>query len=95
MDIQDDAAIIRSMIQHENTMVIERTNWMLALEGLLFTALAFAWDKSPVLVLVLSVMGLVSSLSLGVFLQSATRAIFQLQQWWRNHLANRMCKFRQ
>ncbi len=76
------------MIQHENTLVIERTNWMLTLEGLLFTALAFAWDKNSAVVMVLSLVGFVSSISLGVFLESATRAIARLQQWWRNHTAD-------
>src|SRR6266498_5268305 len=88
MDIQHDAQIIRSMIQHENTLVIERTNWMLTLEGLLFTALAFAWDKSSAVVIVLCIVGLVSSISLAVFLESATRAIAKLQYWWRNHAAD-------
>ncbi len=30
MDIGHDAEIIRAMIRHENTLIIERTNWMLA-----------------------------------------------------------------
>lgn len=88
MDIQHDAQIIRSMIQHENTLVNERTNWMLTLEGLLFTASALIWDKSSAVVIVLCLVGLISSISLGVFLESATRAIAKLQQWWRNHISD-------
>jgi hypothetical protein len=88
MDIQHDAQTIRSMIQHENTLINERTNWMLTLEGLLFTASALIWDKSSAVVIVLCLVGLISSISLGVFLESATRAIAKLQQWWKNHIAD-------
>ena len=48
--IEDIAATLRSMVEHETAQVDRRLAWMCQLQGLLFAAFAFAWEKSPKLI---------------------------------------------
>jgi len=41
----DHSNTIRTMIEHENLLVNYRLTWLIALQGLLFAALGFAWGK--------------------------------------------------
>jgi hypothetical protein len=63
MSIDDETAIIRSMIQHEDTLRDQRLGWLLALNGFLFTALAFAWNDSAALAYILAILGMLIALS--------------------------------
>jgi hypothetical protein len=58
-DKTDDAAIIRSMIECENRLLNDRINWLVTIQGLLFTALGFAWDKKDTrgLITIFSLLG--------------------------------------
>jgi hypothetical protein len=57
--------IIRSMIEHENELFNHRVGWLIQLQGFLFAALSFAWDKKDthLLVTVFSVVGMAVSLA--------------------------------
>jgi hypothetical protein len=84
MPEQFDEDVIRQMINAENTVLNHRLTWFATLEGLLFSALGFAWGKpdAHALVRVLAVLGIVAALcSLGLIM-SATRAMFRLHFLW-------------
>jgi hypothetical protein len=63
MSINDEKGIIRSMIQHEDLLRDQRLGWLLALNGFLFTALAFAWNDSAALAYILAVLGVLIAIS--------------------------------
>jgi hypothetical protein len=80
MDTSDYAAVIRSMIQHEDTLRDQRLGWLFALNGFLFAGLGFAWadeDSGP-LVVVLSLVGVMVAVSSAVALTRNQRAIAKL-----------------
>lgn len=71
---------IRALIQHENEMANHRMNWFLILQGFMFAGIAFAWDKSTALCIVFSIVGILSSLSVGILLNYGIQAIRKLDQ---------------
>ena len=73
-----DTDTIRQMIQHENELVNHRLTWMTAGQGLLFTALAFIWNKHPLLILVISIVGFLSCISYGYVMYFSDKAITSL-----------------
>jgi hypothetical protein len=83
-DITDHESTIRSMISEENSLINHRVTWMSTLQGLLFAALGFAWDKanSRELITVFCLLGmLVAGFSFHTLL-TATRAMYRLYDWW-------------
>jgi hypothetical protein len=44
--MQTQVETFREMVRHENELMNHRVSWLLTLQGLLFTALGFAWDKA-------------------------------------------------
>jgi hypothetical protein len=80
METTEFNAIIRSMIQHEDTLRDQRLGWLFALNGLLFAALGFAWpdDDSSPLIVVLSAVGVLVAVSSAVALTGNQRAIAKL-----------------
>lgn len=96
-----DAAIIREMIKHENELTNHRLGWLLTVEGLLFAALSFAWDKPEKegLIVILSNLGIVVAGSAQVVLHAANMAFLELDGWWKAHRPRRyigpdVCGFR-
>ncbi len=77
--------IIRSMIKSENEYMNHRMTWISAFNGFLFTGIAFAWDKSGVLVPVLAFLGMAVSLTSGAALLAANRAFRELYDWWQKN----------
>jgi hypothetical protein len=80
----DHEATIRSMISEENALINHRVTWMSTLQGLLFAALGFAWDKanSRDLITVFCLLGiLVAGFSFHTLI-TATRAMYRLYRWW-------------
>jgi hypothetical protein len=73
------------MVRHENELMNHRVSWLLTLQGLLFTALGFAWDKADAhaLIYVFCATGAVVAISSQTVLNGAHQAIDQLRQWWR------------
>ncbi|MGR8981901.1 MAG: hypothetical protein ACU84H_17675 [Gammaproteobacteria bacterium] len=45
----------RAMIEHENTLRDQRSNWLIATKGFLIAGLGFSWDKDKLLVLSLAI----------------------------------------
>src|SRR5439155_13633195 len=73
MPERSDDDVIRQMINVENTVINHRLTWFATLEGLLFSALGFAWGKpdAHALVRVLAVLGMVAALcSLGLIMSA-------------------------
>ncbi|MDD2864539.1 MAG: hypothetical protein PHC99_07410 [Methylococcales bacterium] len=85
--IENNSKIIRSMIEHENSLVAQRVSWMTTIQGLLFTALAFAWKENSAhnLILPLCVFGsIVASVTIKN-LMSSIDAITRLVCWYQEH----------
>jgi hypothetical protein len=82
MDAAEFQSVIRSMIQHEDTLRDQRLGWLFALNGFLFAALGFAWSdaESTSLVLVLSGVGAVVALSVQRSLTTSVLAIRRLSR---------------
>jgi hypothetical protein len=80
METTEYTSIIRSMIQHEDTLRDQRLGWLFALNGFLFTGLGFAWpdDDSSALIVVLSMVGVLVAASSAVALAGNQRAIAKL-----------------
>jgi hypothetical protein len=57
--------VVREQIHHENELVNQRITWLIQSEGLLFAALAFAWEKSAKLSVLLAILGIATALSIG------------------------------
>jgi hypothetical protein len=78
---------VRQMVRHENELANHRVTWLLTFEGLLFTALSFAWDKQEThyLVYVLCAVGMAIAGSCWPILDGAQRALGRLRQWWIDH----------
>jgi hypothetical protein len=72
--------VIRELIRLENDALNWRMGWFLTLQGFLFAALAFAWDKDAELIVVLSIIGILSSLSVGILLRYGILAMKGLEE---------------
>lgn len=72
--------VIRELIRLENDALNWRMGWFLTLQGFLFAALAFAWDEDAELIVVLSVIGILSSLSVGILLRYGILAMKRLEE---------------
>jgi hypothetical protein len=86
MDAAEFTSVIRSMIQHEDTLRDQRLGWLFALNGFLFAALGFAWAdaESTSLVLVLAAVGAVVALSVQRSLATSVLAISKLSRLAEN-----------
>jgi hypothetical protein len=82
------AQIIREMIRHEDNLMVGRTNWMITLQGLLFAALAFSWEKGFPITLILNTLGLLFSIIFVRYLKLSDRAISRLLCWWERNRDN-------
>ena len=71
-------AEIRSMIQHENALLNARMGWMWTLQGLLFGAISFLWEIHWILILIISLVGILSSISIGYSCIRASNAVGSL-----------------
>jgi hypothetical protein len=75
-----DPKVCRELIDQENTMVNHRMNWFLLLQGFIFAAIAFAWEKGVALCIVFALVGVLSSLSVGLLLRCSIIAIKRLEE---------------
>jgi hypothetical protein len=84
------AEAVRSMIAHEDNLLNNRMNWLLVVQGLLFTALAGTFKEAvspiPGFVYVLIAFGFLISISSKVAFISSDRAIRNLLGYWHEHL---------
>jgi hypothetical protein len=81
------ADVVRSMIDAENRLVNDRMAWLTTLQGLLFAALGFIWDKPDVNVLmrVLCAVGMLMATIVLSTLVTASKAQRALLKWWDAH----------
>jgi hypothetical protein len=71
---------IRELIECENRRIHERLTLLVQFQGLLFTALALGWNKNYYLILLLAIVGIISSFSFGqilFFTQLAFRKLLE------------------
>jgi|GEM_PF-2549768 len=82
--IEENAEVIRQLIQHENELTNHRMGWLNTVQGLLFASLAFAWDSTSGtnLITILSVVGIGSAILAYVSLLMSSYAMNQLLGWW-------------
>lgn len=59
----------------------------MTIQGLLFAALGFAWDKQDTrqLVTIFCVMGIIFSVSCWSSLRLSSEALHKVQSWWERH----------
>ncbi len=81
------AKIVRAMIEHENALLNARLTWLLTLQAMLFAGLAFVWQKYVGMTLLLCSLGMLTCLSLGVYLRCSIRAIQGLERLWEERRA--------
>lgn len=83
----ENANIIRAMIQHEDQVANDRITWLTSIQGLLFAALGFAWDKqdTKILIVVLSFTGIMVAVSAWFSLIISNEARRDLVKWWDCH----------
>lgn len=85
----EEAKIMRDMIIHESEAINQRVNWLVTLQGLLFTALAFAWDKnSRAVIYIIGFLGITTSVSILLALTSDYIATVRWLEDWENHKAH-------
>lgn len=84
MDVDKNYEKLREFIRHENELFNQRFAWLSAFQGLLFTALAFAWDKgnSKLLVIIFCLLGIIVAISIGIAMHRGNMAIDRLDKWW-------------
>jgi hypothetical protein len=88
MTQHDNANIIREMIRHEDNLLVNRTNWMITLQGLLLAALAFSWDRHMAVTFLIGGLGILYSLFFIRYLNLTDKAIFKLLKWWDDNGAD-------
>lgn len=77
-----DSETLRQMIRHECEVTNDRLSYLLTLQGLLFASLGFAWGNARSLILLLSVVGILTSVSILYMLRLAQQAIAGLIKTW-------------
>jgi len=84
--------VIRDLIKDENDLVNQRLGWLIQMEGLLFAALAFVWNRAPNgdaapkgLTILLAFLGIATVVSLWSALSLYSPAIRDMKKWWEDH----------
>ena len=77
-----DPSVARELIKQENELMNHRITWFITLQGLLFAALAFAWDKNDAqgLIFVLCSLAMLVAVSTAFILWGCAAAIEQLHR---------------
>lgn len=75
---------VRLMIHRENEIIHQRLTWCITIQGFLFAAVGFSWDKagSKPFVALICVLGFLLSLILSSTMVGASRATRRLLAWW-------------
>lgn len=80
--IEEVGATLRSMVEHETAQVDRRLAWMCQIEGFLFAALGFAWEKGPKLVPIFAIMGIAVAVLVFNSLIASTAALNRIRRCW-------------
>lgn len=76
------AVAVRELIKHENDLVNQRIGWLVQTQGLLFAALAFAWEKAPKLSYILSAVGIATAISIASAIALYSPTVQRLNALW-------------
>jgi hypothetical protein len=81
---QDERKEIKERIKLENDLIHQRMSWFSTFQGLLFGAVAFAWDKTGAkpITFIACLAGIVVSISVGYSLYRANVAIDRASAKW-------------
>ena len=96
-DEQADAltSVVRELIRSESELVNQRVTWLLQIQGLLFAALAFAWEDGSVpLVGLLSCLGIVMAVTIAQALNLHSPAVRALYKKWSDLLSDEQKRLR-
>ena len=75
------------MIRHEETLVMQRAVWLVALQTLLVTGFTFSWEqKDLALTLIFVFAGILAALMFVPHFRHGDRAILRLESWWGYHI---------
>ena len=85
---------VRDLVRHENDLVNQRIGWLVQTQGLLFAALAFAWEKVPGLSYILAALGIASAISIGSAISLYSPAVRGLEDWWNERVPEHQRKNR-
>lgn len=81
--VEHNADVIREMIRHEENLILSRANWLVTLQAILVTGLAFSWERrAPRLSYTFIISGVISALMFMPHLYYGNRAIKDLLEWW-------------
>ncbi len=75
-------AAYRELIRHENDLVSQRLTWLIQSQGLLFTALGFAWKNAPELAIPLALLGIASTISIATAISFYSPTVRKLARDW-------------
>lgn len=84
--LNDYALIIRDMIRHENEITNNRLTWMLVLQGILFVASASFWRIHWLPLLIITILGVVTSISFFYALLLSRKARIYLRSLWKKKI---------
>ena len=76
------APVLRSMVQFESEQINSRVNTLVVIQGLLFVAAGFSWDKAGSFVFILSVVGIFMSTITIISLVAPILALRNLNSLW-------------
>jgi hypothetical protein len=76
----DSAKEIRSLIEFELTRLDDRIKTLFTVQGLMFVALSFAWEKDKILTVCLIIAGMIAVLALGAIAQTSVDAINTMEK---------------
>jgi hypothetical protein len=84
VDYCKTADAVRDLIKHEGNLLNNRMSWLIQSETFLFAALSFAWDKSPILLITLSAVGICIAASIGFTSSVVSDASNEILLFWNN-----------
>ena len=96
-DVQADEAtkVVRELIRYESDLLHQRLTWLLQIQGLLFAALAFAWNaRSKPLIILFCALGMATAVSIALALRLYSPAVRSLQDWWSERLTQQQRHYR-
>lgn len=88
MNFDQFSEITRQLVSHEDSLGDQRLNWLITSQSVLYAALAFIWDKSWVVAVVISLVGVISCISIGGALLTNTAAIRKILDDWQQEKPN-------
>lgn len=85
-ELSDYASIIRDMIRHENEITNNRLTWMLVLQGILFATSASFWRIHWLPLLIITILGVVTSISFFYVFSLSRKARIYLRSLWKQEI---------